>query len=134
QVTQQLINDYWVYVLSQTGLKSPMINEVCQNQVPELVDQRLILNVDNEIVKSFVEKQALGPIQESFERVGFPVMNFKIELDDSNVQEKIDDLKAKQAKRDQEIAKKAATVIAEKKQQQQAQASQGDAPTEAVLG
>ncbi len=134
QVTQQLINDYWVYVLSQTGIKSPMINEVCQNQVPELVDQRLILNVDNEIVKSFVEKQALGPIQESFERIGFPAMNFKIELDDSNVQEKIDDLKAKRAKRDQEIAKKAATVIAEKKQQQQAQASQGDAPTEAVLG
>jgi DNA polymerase-3 subunit alpha (Gram-positive type) len=134
QVTQELISDYWVYVLSQTGLKSPMINEVCQNQVPELVDQRLILNVDNEIVKSFVEKQALGPIQESFERVGFPALNFKIELDDSNVQEKIDDLKAKQAKRDQEIAKKAATVIAEKKQQQQAQSNQGEAPTEAILG
>ncbi|WP_261805502.1 PolC-type DNA polymerase III [Lapidilactobacillus luobeiensis] len=133
QVTQANLSAYWRYVIAQTGIDSPMITEVCQNQIPELQDQRLILRVDNEIVKSFMEKQALGPIQEAYQQVGFPALRFQIELDDSQVQAKIEELKAKQAAADLAFAQQAAQKAAQQ-QQRQSVPSAGDEEVAPVIG
>lgn len=102
------LQTYWQFVVQDTGIKSPMIAEVCANQTPELKDNLIFLSVENEIVKSFMVKQAIGPIEEAYQRAGFPKLSFRITVDESQVQEKIKDLKAHQAQHEQEFAQQAA--------------------------
>lgn len=120
------LQTYWQFVVQDTGIKSPMIAEVCANQTPELKDNLIFLSVDNEIVKSFMVKQAIGPIEEAYQRAGFPKLSFRITVDESQVQEKIKDLKAHQAQHEQEFAQQAA------KQQEQKQKAQAAKSAEVV--
>jgi DNA polymerase-3 subunit alpha (Gram-positive type) len=117
--TEEDLQTYWRYVVQQIGLNSPMISEVCNNQMPEFKDGLIFLNVDNEIVKSFMVKQAMGTIEEGYQRVGFSKLMFRINVDESKTQEKIKDLKSQQEKRNQEFAAAAAKKQAEMQQQQQ---------------
>lgn len=130
KVSADLLADYWPYVVSQTKVQSPMIAEVCHDQVPELEGRQLYLSVDNEVIKSFMVKQALGPIEAIYQQLGFPSLDFHIRIDNSKVQAKIEDLQAKQDKQHEKLVKQAAQM----KQKRAQTTDSDDATPPAVIG
>ncbi len=63
--------------------------------------------------------QALGPIEEAYQRVGFPRFSIKTLVDQTKSQEKIQQLRSEKAKNDQELARRAMEAIKKQNQQHQ---------------
>ena len=63
RLDQRLIADYWRYVISNSGLSSPMLQELCSRGVPNVTDDRVMFVAENEIVRNYLVNQALGPIE-----------------------------------------------------------------------
>lgn len=122
-ITNQNLGDYWQWVVKTSGVSSPMLISLAENQVPYLDGERVILLADNEIVQDFLKKTALGPIEASYQRMGFPKFNIQTIVDNSKTQEKITEYKKKRAENDAQLAQKALEAI---KQKEAARAKQAD--------
>lgn len=118
ELDQRLIADYWSYAVSNSGVSSPMLNELCGRTVPNVTDDRVMFVAENEIVRDFLVNQALGPIEESYQRVGFPKFGIHTMIDESASEAQIQALKAERAKKDAELAAKAAAQIKASNRQQ----------------
>ncbi|MFD1672845.1 PolC-type DNA polymerase III [Agrilactobacillus yilanensis] len=114
---QATLRDYWSYVLTHSDLSSMLLKQVCESQLPQVHDRRVILPVENEVVKDYIVKGALGPIETVFAAIGFPSFNIRAIIDQSASQEKIDAFKQRQAQKDAQI-QATAKVVAEEKQNQ----------------
>ena len=90
---------------------------------------------ENEVIKDFLTTKALGPIEEEYQRLGFPKMTFATIVDDSKSQEKINEFKERKAKSDAELAQKAMAAIqkqSEKRKKAAKKAATVDGPV--VIG
>ncbi|MCH5461257.1 PolC-type DNA polymerase III [Lactobacillus sp. LC28-10] len=107
----RLIGDYWNWVVQHSGVTSPLLQELCRDQVPKVEDNRVIFMAENEVVKNFLVDQALGPIEDSYQSVGFPKFAIHTMIDESASQAKIQEFKQKKAQSDAELAQKAVAAI-----------------------
>lgn len=107
QVTTPDLGDYWPWVIANTGLNSPLLAEIGRSQAPYLEEKRVFITVENDVIKNFLVNQALGPIEEAYQRVGFPRFSIKTLVDQTKSQEKIQQLRSEKAKNDQELARRA---------------------------
>lgn len=120
QLTNRLLGDYWDWVVKHSGLTSNLVQELCHSQVPELdPDNRVLLYAQNEVVKDFLQNQALGPLEATYRQVGFPKFNILVMVDESKSQAKINEFKARQEKTDAQLAQQAAAAIAKANQKRQ---------------
>ena len=111
ELSNQLLGDYWEWIVNNSGISSSMTQELCNHQVPSLQDSRVILLAENEIVKNFLTGQALGPIESKYVEVGFPKFSIHTMVDETASQAKIQEFKQQKEKKDSELAKKAAIAI-----------------------
>lgn len=111
RLDQRLIADYWRYVISNSGLSSPMLQELCSRGVPNVTDDRVMFVAENEIVRNYLVNQALGPIETGYRNLGFPKFSIHTMVDESASEAQIQALKAQQVKKDAELAAKAAAQI-----------------------
>lgn len=111
QLTDRALGDYWEWVVQNSGLTSPLVQELCHKQVPHLEDGRVIFMAENEVVKNFLVNQALGPIEQKYRQIGFPAFSIHTLVDESASQQKIEEFKANKAKNDAELAKRAVAAI-----------------------
>lgn len=119
KINKRNLGEYWGWVLKHCGVNSPFVQELTFGKVPYLDDQRVILEAENEILKNFLVNQALGPIEETYRRVGFPKFAIHTIIDESKSQMKIAEFKAQKAKDDEELAQKAVQVIQQQNKQKQ---------------
>ena len=119
QVTTPDLGDYWPWVIANTGLNSPLLAEIGRSQAPYLEEKRVFITVENDVIKNFLVNQALGPIEEAYQRVGFPRFSIKTLVDQTKSQEKIQQLRSEKAKNDQELARRAMEAIKKQNQQHQ---------------
>lgn len=115
---QRLIADYWTYVVTNSGVNSPLIKELCSHGVPNVTDDRVMFVAENEIVRDFLVNQALGSIEELYQQLGFPKFAIHTMIDESASEAQIQALKVAQEKRDAQLAAKAAAQIKTASKQQ----------------
>jgi DNA polymerase III, alpha subunit (gram-positive type) len=106
EVTNRKLGDYWQWVIANSGLRSNLTQSLCEGKVPYLQDGRVMLLADNEIIKDFLVNQALGPIEDTYRKVGFPPQNITTLVDESASQDKIDEYKEKRLKVMQNLHKR----------------------------
>ena len=128
EVTNRNLGDYWQWVVANSGLRSNLTQSLCEGKVPYLQDGRVMLLADNEIIKNFLVTQALGPLEDTYRKVGFPSQNITTLVDESASQDKIAEYKEKKAKNDAELAQKAIQAIQKQNQQKEARKSKKELP------
>ena len=129
EVTDHNLADYWEWAVTHSEVHSPMIHEVFRGKVPYLDHKRPMIVAENEVIKDFLTTKALGPIEEEYQRLGFPKMTFATIVDDSKSQEKINEFKERKAKSDAELAQKAMAAI-QKQNEKRKKAAQKAAPVD----
>ena len=122
KMTGKALGEYWPWVVAHTDVNSPLINELAHSQVPYLDDGRVMLLVENDVIKNFLKNSALGPIEDAYQKLGFPEFNIKILVDQSKSQEKIAEMRSEKKKNDQELAQKAMAAIRKQGQQRKEKA------------
>lgn len=108
---QQLIADYWEYIVNTTAQDSAMLQQACLQTSPEVKDGRVTLVVENEIVKDMLVQKLLDKIEHRYQDLGFPQFRIHPFVDQSASQEKIKELKAKHEADDAALAAKAMAQI-----------------------
>ena len=127
ELTNRLLGDYWLWVVQNSGLTNNLVQELRQSQVPELdTDQRVLLYAQNEVIKDFLQNQALGPLEDAYRQAGFPKFNIQVMVDESKSQAKIDEFKAQREKTDAQLAQQAAAAIEKANQKRQSQQASGE--------
>ncbi|MCH4170504.1 MAG: PolC-type DNA polymerase III [Lactobacillus sp.] len=114
---EKILHDYWPFVLTHSNLNSHLLKQICDAQLPQVHDRRVILPVENEIVQDYIVKGALGPIEETFADLGFPGFNITATVDASASQEKIEAFKKRQAETKDKIQASAQQASVEKSKQ-----------------
>lgn len=117
QFNERLLKEYWQWAVLNSGVKSALINELCNDHYPEMMDSRIVFMAENEIVKNFLTTQILGPVEEAYQRAGFPKFNIKTLVDESKSQEKITEIKKKIRDRNIELVKNANQAIKQNQEQ-----------------
>ena len=134
---QQLIADYWEYIVNTTAHDSAMLQQACLQTSPEVKDGRVTLVVENEIIKNMLVQKLLDKIEHRYQELGFPQFRIHPFVDQSASQEKIKELKAKHEADDAALAAKAMAQIkknnaarAKSKQKQSAAPAPADGPAQ----
>ena len=128
EVTNQKLGDYWQWVVGNSGVSSNLTQSLCEGKVPYLQDGRVMLLAENEIIKNFLVTQALGPIEETYRRIGFPERNITTLVDETASQDKITEYKEKKAKNDAQLAQKALLAIQRQNQNKEARRAKKTLP------
>ena len=92
------------------------MKELCADKFPSIVDSRVEFVAENDIVKDFMTNTALGPIEDAFQRAGFPDFTIHTIVDESSSQQNIQALKKKNDAANAELVKKANQAIKENAQ------------------
>ncbi|KRL99413.1 PolC-type DNA polymerase III [Liquorilactobacillus satsumensis] len=124
QATEQVLDskriaEYWEWVVKNCGVHSPFVQELKNGMVPYVEQKRVLLLAENEIIKHFLVNQALGPIEETYQRVGFPQFAIHTLIDESKSQQKIAEFKQEKAKNDAKLAQKAVQAIQQQNQKKE---------------
>lgn len=109
--TEQLLRQYWQWVVVNSGVTSPLVKELCEDRAPSIVDSRIEFVAENDIVKDFMTDTALGPIEEMYQQAGFPAFTIHTIVDESSSQQNIQALKQKNEAANAELVKKANEAI-----------------------
>lgn len=110
---EQLLRQYWQWIVVNSGVTSPLIQELCEDRAPSIVDSRVEFMAENEIVKNFMTNTALGPIEEMYQKAGFPNFTIHTIVDETSSQKNIEALKKKNEVQNAELVKKANAAIKE---------------------
>ncbi|MEJ6400724.1 PolC-type DNA polymerase III [Nicoliella lavandulae] len=111
KLNSHLIKAYWDWVVNNSGINSVMVKQICDTSVPSVDNNRVNLVAENDIVKDFLVNSALGPIEDTYHRCGFPEFNIHTFVDQNETQAKIQEFKNNKAENDAKIAQKAINAI-----------------------
>ncbi|MHA3066260.1 PolC-type DNA polymerase III [Lacticaseibacillus saniviri] len=114
EISEALLAGYWQYVVDHAGIASGMVRELCDKQVPQLQDERVVLTAENEPVRQFLINQGIGKLEESYQRVGFSNLRITTLVDEGESEAKLAAFKAQKAEETAALAQKAAESIKEK--------------------
>ncbi|TPR17439.1 PolC-type DNA polymerase III [Apilactobacillus timberlakei] len=108
-----ILGKYWNWVVKNTDISESLKQELLKHNDLKLKNQRVEYVAENEIVKNFLVSKALAPIEETYQKLGFPKFNIHVYVDESASQEKIKDFQLQKEKRDAQLAQKAVKAIKE---------------------
>jgi len=72
EMTQELIQDYWLFVCQKSGVNSPICNQLFQENTPVLKDGKLIFYIEHEVTLQKFKEEFFPPIVSQYKKVGFP--------------------------------------------------------------
>lgn len=110
KVTTEHLQAYWSWITTQCGINESQLQSLC-NGGPKVDADAIILQANSEFAKQYLDNQALGPISQTYQQLGFPRLNFMTVCDQKQVAEQLKDYQAMQAKQDEQLAKQALEAI-----------------------
>lgn len=110
---QKLLSAYWPYVMNQTNPNSSVMKELSLQQAPKLQGQQVILCVDNDVLRDYLNQNYLTAIENCYQELGFAPFHIKVIIDHSQSQSQIEELRKKQVEQQQQLA----LSVAQKKNQ-----------------
>ncbi|TLQ04569.1 PolC-type DNA polymerase III [Pediococcus stilesii] len=105
------VTKYWEWVVKNSGIQSSFLQVLCDKSVPEFSGDELVIKVENEITKNFLNDEILKTLLNTYQRVGFSDFKIKTVIDDNSAQERLQAYHEEKAKRDQEIVQRATEAI-----------------------
>ncbi|CAI2611872.1 DNA polymerase III PolC-type [Apilactobacillus kunkeei] len=99
QFDNKQLGNYWEWIVKHADITDAIKNELLRRDAPKIVDHKIELSADNEIVKNFLVDKAVSPIEDLYERLGFPHFTISVFVDETASQEKIKDFKAEKERR-----------------------------------
>ncbi|KRN88621.1 PolC-type DNA polymerase III [Ligilactobacillus ceti] len=118
-VTNQNLAEYWRWAVLNCGVKSPLVQQLCQSRVPTLQGDKVELLVENQAIQSFLVNQAVQPIEQQYQKAGFPQFTIKPAIDTQKSQAVMNEYQAQKEKSDAELAQKAIASIKKQNEQRQ---------------
>ena len=58
EVNGRELAEYWEWIVQHSGIKSPLVQSLCNSNVPTYEDGRVILLAENEVIQNFLTNQA----------------------------------------------------------------------------
>lgn len=117
---QALVQDYWNKACQNSGIDSPMCNQLFKEKMPLLENNKLVFYIDHEITKPKFEQEFFPLIQDQYHHFGFP-SHFKIkpEIDSEDSARRLEDFRKDKEARDQQLAKEMTAQFEEASQKRQ---------------
>lgn len=106
QFDQHILDEYWPYVIKMTNPNPSIMNQLADTQSPKIDGSSISIQVSNDVLKSYLIKNCLSQIEECYQDFGFPVFNIKVDVDDTQAQSQINELRQKQQEQQKAMAKK----------------------------
>lgn len=127
-ITQEVVNEYWQFIIDDVKFESQIIHDACYQQKPQLEEQQLNLVVENEIINRFFDQDNKQRIQDKLMQVGFPKLTIATQIDDSAMQKKVAQFQREKEAEDQKRAQEAAVLIEKQAQQKATKTNQASGP------
>lgn len=119
---QQLLNQYWAYVVSQVQPQSSALKQLACQKGLTLQDDRVFLEVNNQVVKDYLTHKCLDLIEATYQKLGFPQFHIQVVVDDSQIQTQMAELEQKQLAEQQQLAAQVSQTASTKTTSQSAPA------------
>ncbi|MBF7139959.1 PolC-type DNA polymerase III [Pediococcus pentosaceus] len=103
--------DYWDWIIKNSGIQSSLLQVLCDKSITEFKDGQLVVKVDNQITKNFLNDDVLQTLSNTYQKVGFGPIKIKPTIDDNTAQERLQAYHEEKIKRDQAIVQKATEAI-----------------------
>ena len=108
ELTIEKLEHYWPEAVKRSGVSSPIINQLFRQQLPVLNLKKVQLYVENEVVKGHLTNQYLPPVEEHYQKLGFPKFRIEPVIDEEANTAKLAEFKAKKEEAEQLLAERAA--------------------------
>ncbi|AKP66665.1 PolC-type DNA polymerase III [Companilactobacillus ginsenosidimutans] len=119
---ENLVHEYWKYVLSHAELNSPVVSKLMTENPPHFENGQVFLTVSNGFLVDFMNGEIISGIQNEYSNLGFPSFKIRCNVDEAKSQEKIEELKTANAEKEKVFQTKAKEV-SEKKAKKPASAN-----------
>ena len=120
QMTDQLLQDYWLEVLKDENCVTPVVRQRLATQAPFLEGKDVVLLVENQGMSDYISQQYASFIVDSYQKFGFPKFKFQPKMDEAKAIEIKKAFDARQEEQTKQMMAQAAQAI-EKNEQQQKQ-------------
>ncbi|SDJ69847.1 PolC-type DNA polymerase III [Alkalibacterium thalassium] len=120
-ITVEKVRDYWNEACKQSGVDSPICNQVFSERFPVFKDKKWLFIIDQELVFDKYDKEFLPQISKAYHKLGFPeTFSVRALVDAQASQDKVNEFKLKKEENDRLMAQEYTKMIetAEKKKEQ----------------
>nr|WP_319218157.1 PolC-type DNA polymerase III [uncultured Trichococcus sp.] len=123
-LTNESILDYWETVVQRSNISSPLVQSLFAKHTPVVMDNKVVINVENEITKNHLADNYLSLIQQNYLVLGFPSFQLTIEVDEAASEARMSEYLARKQEQDEMLVKQAEEAIKQNQQDRQ----RGDGP------
>ena len=110
-ITDELLAQYWQYVVTHAEIGKGIVRELCEKQVPTLENDRAVIKTENEQIRQYLIQQGLGKLEETYRQVGFSGLRMQAEVDEEQAAQSMAAFQAQRAEETAKMAKAAAEVV-----------------------
>ncbi|GKT03271.1 PolC-type DNA polymerase III [Furfurilactobacillus entadae] len=114
QPTLALIDRYWQWAVSHSGLNDQFARQLCDGPAPVMQGETIVITAPNQVVSDFLNGETLSALTATYQRLGFPALTFATTVDEAASAQRLAEHEAEKAKRDEEMVTKATAVIVKK--------------------
>ena len=72
EITQELIEDYWLFACKKSGVNSPICNQLFKENAPKLKNGKIIFYIEHEVTLQKFRNEFFPPILDQYKKLGFP--------------------------------------------------------------
>ncbi|HLR92859.1 MAG TPA: PolC-type DNA polymerase III, partial [Atopostipes sp.] len=122
KITQDLISDYWLYACQNSGVDSPICNQLFKTSKPVYSDHKIIFYIEHEVTLSKFKEEFFPPIVDQYKKLGFPSdLRIIPEVDERAAEEVVRAVKEKNETENAKLTKE----LTEKHQQNERNGNNG---------
>ncbi len=110
-ITDELLAQYWQYVVQNSEIGTGIVRELCEKQVPTLVNNRAVITAENEQIRQYLVNQGLGKLEETYQQVGFSGLRMQAQVDEEQAAQSVAAFEAQKAAQTAKMAQAAAEVV-----------------------
>ena len=110
-ITDELLAQYWPYVVQNSEIGTGIVRELCEKQVPTLVNNRAVITAENEQIRQYLINQGLGKLEATYQQVGFSGLRMQAQVDEEQAAQSLAAFEAQKAAQTAKMAQAAAEVV-----------------------
>ncbi|WP_319471306.1 PolC-type DNA polymerase III [uncultured Trichococcus sp.] len=118
-LTNESILDYWETIVQRSNISSPLVQSLFAKHTPVVLDNKVVINVENEITKNHLADNYLSVIQQNYLVLGFPSFQITIEVDEAASEARMAEYLARKQEQDEMLVKQAEEAIKQNQQDRQ---------------
>lgn len=110
-ITDESLATYWTYVVTNTEIGTGIVRELCEKQVPTLVNNRAVITAENETIRTYLVNTGRCKLEETVLTVGFSGLRMQATVDEETAAQSVAAFEATKAATTAKMATAAAEVV-----------------------